>query len=1039
MVSMLRIVTFGEATIAVDGERIAPSAHRMFALALHLAAERGRSIPRAVVQAELFGDCDERAGSHNLRQIVYRLRRLGAPIVTTLTTLSVAADDVTTDYGALLDTPRLSPEQLEVVAKGFLPGYAPDVSDAYREWVDSFRNRVTLALRRKALDAMAAAHERCDWDAVARAADACLALDPLNEDAVLGRAEALAMSGSKAEALERIERYLSELPSAAEDCRAAARRLRQRIMRRVSEPAPLSLREMPLVGREEEMRRLTSALARTRSEGGGVVLITGEPGIGKTRLLTEFERLAALSGAQTARVVCRASTSHQPLSPFIELTRLLLQMPGALGCSPEALERLRGLSRHQPNRAADSEVLDFDANDRFASIGASLIDLIDAIATEGVLIVSFDDVQWLDETSIDIIGSIVRSLSSRPSLLLLAGRTGWATEPHWAFLDQCSTIHLAALQAGDSRKLVSAYSKSATRPLEEQDSDWVLRFGRGNPLYLQLLCASDRTEREDGSVPLALRELLRQRIDWLQSHARAVLDATALLARHASASRLEAVLELAPLELISVLRQLELAGVIVREEFNIALAHPLVGDIIRTTIPDSVRLLLHHRIAEVLSRIADPDGGVAVLWDSADHWIAAGNIEQAALVLRQCAAHCLTFGRPVLAMRSLDRALSTEGLSGQTRFALLRDQSLFAGMIGDWSRVLSTLDQMERIQPSQAERPRLASESEVLRLDALRVVDDAAPLCEGPWRILIDHQATPDTRMRAAAFLVAHAEDYFDPELAARTRTEVATFSSDVHITGWVGARYWLIHHACFGDMRRLLDMSRQIAYRLQNSPIALDQINLHYNVAYALARCGARFEAFALLERLRSVVCEWELGTQETWCLTWMAWLAAEGSDWAKAGTLLSSAVESAARTGIELPVTHHFVASGLALHERDGLRALRILSGAGLENTSGISPRRRLHVTQLKVRAQHLLGKRQNEDDVAILVNGHLAGRAMGMHDEIAGALYIALRDTGAVEEARTYLREYLGVYRRDPFAVPEDIASMAQSLGPLSARPA
>ncbi|HEU4993881.1 MAG TPA: hypothetical protein VFT29_03645, partial [Gemmatimonadaceae bacterium] len=77
---MIHLHTLGDALIKVDEKEIRPTAPLMFAALLYLGMERGRRVPRAALQELLFPNSDERSGAHSLRQLLYKLRQLGAPI-----------------------------------------------------------------------------------------------------------------------------------------------------------------------------------------------------------------------------------------------------------------------------------------------------------------------------------------------------------------------------------------------------------------------------------------------------------------------------------------------------------------------------------------------------------------------------------------------------------------------------------------------------------------------------------------------------------------------------------------------------------------------------------------------------------------------------------------------------------------------------------------------------------------------------------------------------------------------------------------------
>src|SRR5205085_8679472 len=117
------------------------------------------------------------------------------PIVT------LAHNAATWDVETIESRGQCTDEELESLAKGYLSDFGPSVSSGFDEWLEEHRARVSSMLRRNLLSQLRDEKAKHHFAAVDRTARACLALDPLNEEATLATAESLAMSGSKAEAL----------------------------------------------------------------------------------------------------------------------------------------------------------------------------------------------------------------------------------------------------------------------------------------------------------------------------------------------------------------------------------------------------------------------------------------------------------------------------------------------------------------------------------------------------------------------------------------------------------------------------------------------------------------------------------------------------------------------------------------------------------------------------------------------------------------------------------------------------------------------
>ena len=190
---MLYLHTLGDALITVGEKEIRPTAPLVFAALLYLGMERGHRVPRAALQELLFPKSDERSGAHSLRQLLYKLRQLGAPIEADGT--AVVVDDVSIDVSEWKsEDVHADPEFVRRISLGLLPGYQPAISPGFERWLD-VRSETAAQIRSVLLDELARSRQSGDQLAVQQIATALLKLDPLNEEATLSHAEALALSG----------------------------------------------------------------------------------------------------------------------------------------------------------------------------------------------------------------------------------------------------------------------------------------------------------------------------------------------------------------------------------------------------------------------------------------------------------------------------------------------------------------------------------------------------------------------------------------------------------------------------------------------------------------------------------------------------------------------------------------------------------------------------------------------------------------------------------------------------------------------------
>ena len=178
---MIRLRGLGECVIEVGGHTVTPDSGVLFALLLFLSSSAGRAIARNDVLELLWPDSAEDSARHRLRQALYQLKKLGAPVTTPDSVISLRAADVEVDYAVYaIDRHAVVRSVREAVSFEYLPHYTPTFSPRFARWVEAERDRVRCALRRYLLDAMTEGRARGRHEEVVALARACLDLDPLN-------------------------------------------------------------------------------------------------------------------------------------------------------------------------------------------------------------------------------------------------------------------------------------------------------------------------------------------------------------------------------------------------------------------------------------------------------------------------------------------------------------------------------------------------------------------------------------------------------------------------------------------------------------------------------------------------------------------------------------------------------------------------------------------------------------------------------------------------------------------------------------------
>jgi tetratricopeptide (TPR) repeat protein len=541
-----------------------------------------------------------------------------------------------------------------LIKGGFLPDFAPTLTEGYAEWLDAFRARTTLELRRALVRDLARARSVGDWRTCEQAARACLALDPLNEEATLGLAEALAAAGSKAQAVEFLDQYLADIGPGNRDLRVPATVLRRRISERVALPYRAQP-ELPFVGREEEMLLLGERFQRARAGDSQCVVLHGEAGIGKSRLAAEFATVAALDGARVVRVSAQPHDVHRPMGVFVDLVPLLLELPGALGCSPESMAALKRLTTH--GTAVPGSLTERNDDAAFLGIWKAISDLTDAIAVEAPLVILADDVHWADPMSVDVICGLISEPRRRRLMVLLGSRELAAIRRAARYADRVSVLSVRGIRPDVIAQLATTILASTPANSDVELQNWMVRVAAGNPLFISSLTLHYATTHERFVVPPTLNTLLTKRVDMVGQRAFSALLTTVILGKYCTVERLIAAADLRHADLAESIRDLEAAHLIVDDDNVIVVTHGLIADVVVQRTTRARLRLIHHRIAGLLEAEAEESESAALWWDCADHWAAAANYRRASVAFRRCSAHSLAIGRPREAIQFLSRAL----------------------------------------------------------------------------------------------------------------------------------------------------------------------------------------------------------------------------------------------------------------------------------------------------------------------------------------------------------------------------------------------
>ena len=385
----------------------------------------------------------------------------------------------------------------------------------------------------------------------------------------------------------------------------------------------------PLVGRQEEMELLLRRWHQAKAGEGRVVLLSGEPGIGKSRIAETV--LTRLEGEPHAglRYSCSPHHTHSPLYPFIaQLERAASFEAGS--SAREKLDKLQALlkptARNVPqDLALIAELLAVPLDERYPVVEVSpqqkremalsaLLHQLEGLAAQGPVLIVFEDAHWIDPTSLDLLDRTVAHIAKLPVLMVVTFRPEF--QPTWVGQPHVTMLPLSRLGRGDSASMLSWLTKGKALP--DAVAQHVLAHTDGVPLFIEELTSmllESGFLRETGdcyaldgplpplAIPTTLQASLVARLDRLSS-VKDVAQIGAAIGREFSYELIAPVSALPPGELEAALEQLAAAGLISRRGAppvsTYSFKHALVQDAAYASLVRSRRHHLHGTVARVL-------------------------------------------------------------------------------------------------------------------------------------------------------------------------------------------------------------------------------------------------------------------------------------------------------------------------------------------------------------------------------------------------------------------------------------------------------
>jgi DNA-binding SARP family transcriptional activator len=661
---------------------------RQRALLAYLVLHRDRPIDRRHLAFLLWPDSEESQALTNLRQLIHDIRAAvpdadrfiqagrqlvrwldDAPFVLDVDRFEAAVGSVVRQGSVLGPEARIA-----ALARG-IALYAGDLlPECYDDWIEPERRRLRELLVDALRRAIVLLEERRDFSAAIEHAERLRDLDPLDEAATLALMRLHAAQGRRGQALDAYARTETLLRAELGTGPAPAlRELRDRLLRAPEDEPPTSppgTAQPSFIDRAAEWTALTRAWSAASRARPRCLVVSGIPGIGKTRLCAEFAAWATRQGATVAMSSCYRTVGSLPYAPVVDWLRSPMLTGPVAGMAAEWRAELAGLL---PDLAGGTAATSggSPAGSRRRLFDA-LVRAISAAPPPRLLVL--DDIQWADRETLEWIRFLMSAEEPRSIMLLAAHRAGEpAADGRLEDLlrdlrrdGRLDVIEVEALDGPDTAALAAAAGEA---PLEASAAEELYRETEGHPLYIVEIT---RANAEGSARPAPARTTGRRvlpdrvmatiegRLALLTPSTLDVLGVASAIGREFGTELLAASSGTGEAEVATAVEELVERRLVGERGAGVYdFSHDSIREVAYTRLGADRRRLLHRGIAQ--AQIASAGSAPASASAIAKHLERGGFIEGAIPFYRLAAEHAVGIYAGIEAVAHYEQALELLG------------------------------------------------------------------------------------------------------------------------------------------------------------------------------------------------------------------------------------------------------------------------------------------------------------------------------------------------------------------------------------------
>lgn len=479
--------------------------------------------------------------------------------------------------------------------------------------------------------------------------------------------------------------------------------------------------EAPLIGRTDELSRLVTAVRDARSGRPAAVLLAGDAGVGKTRLLTELATRAEADGVIVLTGHCvDLGAVGLPYLPFTEALTQLTELAGSHPAVAEALRARPAVGPLIPGHGTDAAMPLGDDDVGQLQLFDAVSGLLGQVAAAQALLLIIEDLHWADQSTRNMLSFLLTRLRSERLAVIASYRADDLHRRHPLRPMLSELVRLPAVERLDlvpfTDDQMHRYLR-ALRPgrLPEGVERGIVERSEGNPYFAEELLAT--VDDYHGTLPVGLADVLLARLERLPASVQQIARVAAVAGRSVTHRLLQAAGDLSGPELEATLREAVAHHVLVPDgRDRYVFRHALLLEAVYGDLLPGERVRLHGRYAELIAESRDSARPLGSAAELAYHYMESHDLPGALAASVRAADEASQMRAPTEKLRHLERALQlwpsvpdAEAIAGTDPVRLGLQAATTAARAGDLQRAVALAREASERDPADPADPRLAA------------------------------------------------------------------------------------------------------------------------------------------------------------------------------------------------------------------------------------------------------------------------------------------------------------------------------------------